>query len=117
MKIIKPSDWVLLGKLERKLAEYQRRDGVIPPGAPLTEVGEDYFVGEAATSTHTHRAYKREILQAVLAEGVIDVDKFREAYVARNGEVVDNLFRDAARVIESYCRNATKEILGGTGLK
>ena len=130
MKIIKPSDPELLGKLERKLQEYETRPRSTAQVQPVAQdAPSGYFAGESLAASevaeeifrqappHTIRDYKIFVLRTVLEQGIVDVSTLMQTYEKDHGEVLSRLFAHAASVIDHYCQGVPDENESGTGLR
>lgn len=115
MEIVLPKNTEIVGKLERKLAEYKSR--VEDKFNRHVRASTLAFIAPEETSPHTLVGYKIAILDTVLAQGRVNVDEFKRDYWTKHGPVEESYFRSAVNVISNYCGDPNTRVYGGTGLK
>ena len=107
--ITKPKDPELLAKLERKLAEYEKR----------VEKAQDTRHPELAYKTdrrYRDALFKSAVLREVLAKGEVKTYDL-SLELAKQHEPFDvDRFNNACAVIAAYCGQLDGELCGGTGL-
>jgi len=97
-QIVLTADAVLVAKLRRKLAEYDRR------------------LAFKAPEIDPHATYKRWALKQLLERGCLHVDAMC-AYCVSLGWFDTSAFEDAVRIIDAYNADDLSSVRGGTGLR
>jgi predicted transcriptional regulator len=93
-------------KLKNKLTEYKRRQ----------EDGK-YLAPELRNRlSELNEKYKRSILEALIADGEVDVESLREK-MKEADDFDAHMFESALKIIDGYNRNDLRHLHGGTGLK